>query len=61
LKPKERKEVMRWMKNLKFPDDFVAGFRRAVNLKVWKLIGVKSRDYHVIVEWLLSNMLRRYM
>jgi hypothetical protein len=33
MKAKERKEVMTWMKNLKFPDGFVAGFRRAVNLK----------------------------
>jgi hypothetical protein len=50
LKAKERKEVMTWMKNLKFPDGFAAGFRRAVNLKTRKLTGVKSHDYHVIME-----------
>jgi hypothetical protein len=37
LKAKERKEIMTRMKDLKFPDDFAAGFRRAVNLKTWKL------------------------
>ncbi len=61
MKAKERKEVMTWMKNLKFPDGFAAGFRRVVNLKTGKLTGVKSHDYHVIMEWLLPNMLRGYM
>jgi hypothetical protein len=61
LEAKERKEVMTWMKNLKFPDGFAAGFRRAVNLKTVKLTGVKSHDYHVIMEWLLSNMFWGYI
>jgi hypothetical protein len=50
MKAKERKEVMTWMKNLKFLDGFAAGFRRAINLKTWKLTGVKSHGYHVIME-----------
>jgi hypothetical protein len=50
MKAKERKEVMTWMKNLKFPDGFADGFRRTVNLKSGKLIGLKSHDYHVIME-----------
>jgi hypothetical protein len=33
MKAKERKEVMTWMKNLKFPDGFADGFRKAINLK----------------------------
>jgi hypothetical protein len=61
LKAKERKEVMIWMNNLKFLDGFAAGFRRVVNLKTGKLTGVKSHDYHVIMEWLLSNMLQGYV
>jgi hypothetical protein len=42
LKPKERKEVLIWLKNLKFPNGYVAGFRRVVNLKLGKLSGVKK-------------------
>jgi hypothetical protein len=61
LNAKERKEVMTWMKNLKFPNSFTAGFRRVVNLKTRKLTGVKSHDYHIIKEWLLPNMLRGYV
>jgi hypothetical protein len=61
MKAIERKEVMTWMKNLKFLDGFVAGFRWAVNLKTGKLTALKSHDYHVIMEWLLLNMLWGYV
>jgi hypothetical protein len=61
IKAKETKEVMTWMKNWKFPNGFAAGFRRAINLKTGKLIGVKGHDYHIIMEWLLLNMLHGYV
>jgi hypothetical protein len=61
MKAKERKEVLKWMKNLNFADGFAASFRRVVNLKTWKLTGLKSHDYQVIMEWLLSNMLWGYV
>jgi hypothetical protein len=61
MKEKERKEIMTWMKNLKFPDGFAVSFRMVVNLKTGKLTGQKSHDYHVIMEWLLPNMLRGYV
>jgi hypothetical protein len=50
LKPKERKEVLIWLQNLKFPGGYVVGFRRAVNLDSGKLSGVKSHDYHIFME-----------
>jgi hypothetical protein len=50
LKPKEKKEVLIWLKNLKFSDGYAAGFRRAVNLESGKLSGVKSHDYHIFME-----------
>jgi hypothetical protein len=52
---------MTWMKNLKFPDGFAASFRMAINFKTGKSTGVKSHDYHVIMEWLLPNMLHGYV
>jgi hypothetical protein len=30
-------------------------------LTTWFLTGVKSHDYHIIMEWLLPNMLCGYM
>jgi hypothetical protein len=37
LKPQKRKEVMRWMKGLKFPDGYAAGLRRSVNMAIGML------------------------
>jgi hypothetical protein len=61
LKPKERKEVLIWLQNLKFPDGYVVGFRGAVNLKPGKLSGVKSHDHHIFMEKLLPIMFCVYL
>jgi hypothetical protein len=61
LKPKERKEVLIWLKNLKFSDGYTAGFRRAVNLESGKLSLVKSHDYHIFMEILFPVMFRWYL
>jgi hypothetical protein len=58
LKPQKRKEVMRWMKMLKFLDGYATGFRRPVNMATWKLIGLKSHDYHIIMKRLLLVIFR---
>jgi hypothetical protein len=47
---------MQWMKGLKFLDGYVAGLRRSVNISIEKLIGLKSHDYHIIMEILLHVM-----
>jgi hypothetical protein len=49
------------VKNLKFPDGYVTGFRRAVNLDTGKLSGVKGYDYHIFMKRLLPVMFRRYL
>jgi hypothetical protein len=53
LKARDRKEVLIWLKNLKFSDGYAACFRRAVNLDTGKLSGVKSHNYHIFMERLL--------
>jgi hypothetical protein len=61
LKPHKEKEVMRWMKRLKFPDGYAAGLRQSVNMTTRKLNGLKSHDYHIIImERLLPVMFRGY-
>jgi hypothetical protein len=52
---------MRWMKRLKFPDGYAAGVKRCVNVKAEKIHGLKRHDYHIIMERLLSIMLRGYV
>jgi hypothetical protein len=54
LKVKNRKEVMRWMKRLKFPVGYVVGVKWCVNVMAGKIHGLKSHDYHIIMERLLT-------
>jgi hypothetical protein len=49
------------MKGLKFPDVYDAGLRRSVNMMIGKLIRLKSHDYHIIIERLMSVMFRGYL
>jgi hypothetical protein len=61
LKHKERKEVMSWMQDLKFLDGYTMGFRRAVNLEIGKINGLKSGDYHIFMERLLPIIFCGYL
>jgi hypothetical protein len=60
LKPAERKEILRWLKKLKFPDRYVYNIKRAVNVSTGKLNGMKSQDYHIIIERLMPVMFCGY-
>jgi hypothetical protein len=60
LKPTERKEILKWLKKLKFPDRYAVNIKRVVNVGTGKLNGLKSHDYDIIMERLLSVMLRGY-
>jgi hypothetical protein len=55
-----KKEILIWLKNLKFSDGY-ADFRRAVNLESGKLSGVKSHDYHIFMQRLLPVMFHGYL
>jgi hypothetical protein len=61
LIPIERKEILKWLKKLKFSDCFVANIKWAVNIGISKLNDLKSHDYHIIMERLLSVMLYGYL
>jgi hypothetical protein len=39
LKPTERKDVLRWLKTLKFPDRYEANIKLVVNINTGKLNG----------------------
>jgi hypothetical protein len=61
VKARDRKEVLIWLKNLKFPDGYATDFRRAVNLDTGKLSGVKSHDYHIFMERHLPVMFHGFL
>jgi hypothetical protein len=60
LKPIERKYVLRWLKTLKFPDRYAANIKQAVNIGTDKLNRLKSHDYHIFIERLMSVMFCGY-
>jgi hypothetical protein len=60
LKLTERKEILRCLKILKFPDRYVANIKRAVNISTSKLNGLKSHDYHIFIERLMLVMFCGY-
>jgi hypothetical protein len=61
LKKDKRKEVLRWIQTLMFPDGYVVNLRRGVNLSTMRVLGMKSHDYHIWIEWLLPAMTRGYV
>jgi hypothetical protein len=60
LKLTERKEILRWLKKLKFLDHYASNIKRAVNLRTGKLNGLKSHDYHIIIERLIMVIFHGY-
>jgi hypothetical protein len=57
----ETKEILKWLKKLKFPDCCAANIKHAFNVGTGKLNGLKSHDYHIIMERLLPVMLYGYL
>jgi hypothetical protein len=51
---------MWWMKRLKFPDGYAPDLRRSVNMTTGKLNGLKSHNYHIIMERLMHVMFWGY-
>jgi hypothetical protein len=60
LVSKDRTEILKWLKTLKFSDCYVSNIKRAVNVSTGKLNGLKSHDYHIIMGRLLPVMFRGY-
>jgi hypothetical protein len=61
LKPKERKKSIDLVAKFKISYGYIASFRRAVNLELGKLSGVKSHDYHIFTERLLPVIFHGYL
>lgn len=56
----QRKEMLEWFQNLKVPDGYAANLRRGVNMETLRINGLKSHDYHVMMERLMPVMFRGY-
>jgi hypothetical protein len=60
LKLAKRKEILRWLKKLKFLYCYASNIKQAVNVSTGQLNGLKSHDYHIIIERSMSVMFRGY-
>jgi hypothetical protein len=49
------------MDEKKNPDGYAAGLKRAVNLKMGKLTGLNSHDFHILMERIIPVMFCGYM
>ena len=56
-----KQAVCEWVKNLKFPDGYVSNMGRCVDLKKYKLFGMKSHDCHVFMQRLIPLAFRNLM
>jgi hypothetical protein len=56
LVSRDRAEILMWLKTLKFLDRYVSNIKWVINVSIGKLNGLKSHDYHIIMERLLSIM-----
>jgi hypothetical protein len=56
LKLAKRNEILKWLKKLKFLDRYASDIKCAVNVTTCKLNELKSHNYHIIIERLMSVM-----
>ncbi|XP_028122444.1 uncharacterized protein LOC114319615 [Camellia sinensis] len=58
LTPEERVGFFELLKSVKSPDDYAANISRLVNERNGKLGGLKSHDYHVLIQQILPIEMR---
>ncbi|XP_058111729.1 uncharacterized protein LOC131255051 [Magnolia sinica] len=56
---KENDDFCRVIKNMKAPDGYASNISRCTNLKMKKILGLKSHDTHVLMQQILSIAVRR--
>ncbi|XP_028101245.1 uncharacterized protein LOC114300576 [Camellia sinensis] len=61
LTPKEREGFFEFLKSVKYPDGYAANISRSVNAKNGRLTGLKSHDYHVLIQRILPIGMRGYV
>jgi hypothetical protein len=58
LSIEQRREVLKWMETLRFPDGYAHNVKRGVNLTIMRVNVMKSHEYHVWIEQLLPTIVR---
>ncbi|KAJ8749973.1 hypothetical protein K2173_013888 [Erythroxylum novogranatense] len=50
---RQKELICEWLKTVKFPDGYVSNLARCVDLRKYKLFGMKSHDSHVFMQRLI--------
>lgn len=58
LQPPARKQFCDYLRRVKFPDGYASNISRCVQVKDNKLVGMKSHDYHILLQRLLPLAIR---
>lgn len=61
LDTSQKKILCEWVKNLKFPDGYVSNMGRCVDMKKYKLFGMKSHDCHIFMQRLIPIAFRELL
>ncbi|WOG84325.1 hypothetical protein DCAR_0103508 [Daucus carota subsp. sativus] len=61
LDKKGKEAVCKWLQDLKFPDGYVSNMGRCIDMKKYKLFGMKSHDCHVFMQRLLPIAFREFL
>ncbi|XP_058101688.1 uncharacterized protein LOC131245925 [Magnolia sinica] len=56
---KEKDDFCRVIKNMKVPDGYASKISRCTNLKMKKILGLKSHDTHILMQQILPIAVRR--
>ena len=60
MSPDKKKLFCEILKGVKFPDDFASNIRHNIHVNEKKIFGLKSYEYHIILQHLLPLAVRNY-
>ncbi|KAK4391474.1 hypothetical protein Sango_1925200 [Sesamum angolense] len=57
----QKRRVCEWIRGLKFPDGYVSNHARCINMTELRMHGMKSHDYHVLMQKLIPIAFREML
>ena len=61
LTPKDKEGFYEFLKSIKYPDGYAANISRSVSTRNGRLSGLKSHDYHVLLQRILPIGMSGYI
>lgn len=61
LTPQQKEGFFEFLKTVKYPDGYAANISKSVNVRNGRLTGLKSHDYHVLIQRILPIGMRGFV